>query len=32
MNGVAANRTEADIEDMSAWYASQQGVTEIKDK
>lgn len=32
MNGFAANLTDADIEDISAWYASQQGVTEIKDK
>ena len=32
MNGFAANLTDTDIEDISAWYASQQGVTEIKDK
>jgi len=32
MNGFAANLTDADIEDISAWYASQQGLTEIKDK
>ena len=32
MNGFAANLSDADIEDISAWYASQQGVTEIKDK
>jgi len=32
MSGFAANLTDADIEDISAWYASQQGVTEIKDK
>jgi cytochrome c553 len=32
MNGFAANLSDADIEDLSAWYASQQGLTEIKDK
>jgi len=32
MNGFAANLSDADIEDISAWYASQQGLTEIKDK
>jgi len=32
MNGFAANLTDADIEDISAWYASQQGLTEIIDK
>jgi len=32
MNGFAANLSDADIEDISAWYASQSGLTEIKDK
>ena len=32
MNGFAANLTDADIEDISAWYASQKGLVEIKDK
>jgi len=32
MNGFAANLTDADIEDISAWYASQKGLTEITDK
>jgi cytochrome c553 len=32
MNGFAANLSDADIEDISAWYASQQGLVEIKDK
>jgi cytochrome c553 len=32
MNGFAANLSDADIEDIAAWYASQQGLTEIKDK
>jgi len=32
MNGMAASLSDADIEDISAWYASQQGLTEIKDK
>ena len=32
MNGFAANLSDADIEDISAWYASQQGLIEIKDK
>ena len=32
MNGFAANLSDADIEDISAWYASQQGLTEIQDK
>jgi len=31
MNGFAANLSDADIEDISAWYASQKGLTEIKD-
>jgi len=32
MSGFAANLSDADIEDISAWYASQQGLTEITDK
>jgi len=32
MNGFAANLSDADIEDISTWYASQQGLTEIQDK
>ena len=32
MNGFAANLSDADIEDISAWYASQEGLTEIQDK
>jgi len=32
MNGFAASLSDADIEDIAAWYASQQGLTEIKDK
>ena len=32
MNGFAANLSDADIEDITAWYASQSGLTEIKDK
>ena len=32
MYGFAANLTDADIEDISAWYASQKGLVEIKDK
>jgi cytochrome c553 len=32
MSGFAANLSDADIEDISAWYASQEGLTEIKDK
>lgn len=32
MNGFAANLSDADIADISAWYASQKGLTEIKDK
>jgi len=32
MSGFAANLSDADIEDISAWYASQQGLVEIKDK
>ncbi len=30
MNGFAANLSDTDIEDISAWYASQQGLTEIQ--
>ena len=32
MSGFAANLSDADIEDIAAWYASQQGLTEIQDK
>jgi cytochrome c553 len=32
MSGMAANLSDADIEDLAAWYASQSGLTEIKDK
>ncbi len=32
MSGFAANLSDADIEDIAAWYASQQGLTEITDK
>jgi len=32
MSGFAANLSDADIEDIAAWYASQPGLTEIKDK
>jgi cytochrome c553 len=32
MGGFAANLTDTDIEDITAWYASQEGLTEIKDK
>ncbi len=32
MNGMAANLSDEDIEDISAWYASQSGLTEIQDK
>jgi len=32
MSGFAANLSDADIEDISAWYASQNGLIEIKDK
>ena len=32
MAGFAANLTDQDIQDIAAWYASQQGLTEIKDK
>lgn len=32
MSGFAANLSDTDIKDISAWYASQQGLTEIQDK
>jgi len=32
MSSFAANLTDDDIEDISAWYASQKGLTEINDK
>ena len=32
MSGFATNLSDADIEDISAWYASQKGLTEIKHK
>ena len=32
MSGFAANLSDADIADISAWYASQEGLTEIQDK
>ena len=32
MSGFAANLSDTDIEDITAWYASQDGLTEIKDK
>lgn len=32
MNGFAVNLSDTDIEDIAAWYASQQGLTEIQDK
>ena len=32
MSGFAANLSDADIEDIAAWYASRDGLTEIKDK
>ena len=32
MNGFAANLSDDDIADIAAWYASQSGLTEIKDK
>ena len=32
MSGFAANLSDADIEDISAWYASQDGLSEIQDK
>lgn len=32
MAGFAANLSDQDIEDITAWYASQSGLTEILDK
>ena len=32
MSGFAGGLSDADIEDISAWYASQAGLTEIQDK
>ena len=32
MSGFAANLSDTDIEDITAWYSSQDGLTEIKDK
>lgn len=32
MSGFAAGLSDEDIEDLSAWYASQEGLTEIQDK
>ena len=32
MSGFAANLSDTDIEDITAWYASQNGLTEIQDK
>ena len=32
MSGFAANLTDSDIEDIAAWYASQDGLTIITDK
>ena len=32
MSGFATGLSDNDIEDISAWYASQDGLTEIKDK
>jgi cytochrome c553 len=32
MSGFAANLSDMDIEDIAAWYASRNGLTEIKDK
>ena len=32
MNGFAANLSDTDIDDISAWYANQEGLVEIKDK
>ena len=32
MNGFAANLSDADIADITAWYASQSGLVEIQDK
>jgi cytochrome c553 len=32
MSGFAGGLSDADIEDIAAWYASQAGLTEIQDK
>ena len=32
MSGFASTLSDKDIADISAWYASQSGLTEIKDK
>ena len=32
MNGFAGGLSDDDIEDLTAWYASQQGLTEIREK
>lgn len=32
MSGFAAGLSDRDIEDLAAWYSSQPGLTEIKDK
>jgi len=32
MNGFAGTLSDEDIEDITAWYANQQGLTEIQDK
>lgn len=32
MSGFAGGLSDADIEDLAAWYASQEGLTEIQDK
>ena len=32
MSGFALNLSDEDIEDISAWYASQKGLTTINDK
>jgi len=32
MSGFAAALSDQDIEDLAAWYSSQPGLTEIKDK
>jgi len=32
MSGFAGGLSDADIEDITAWYASQAGLTEIQDK
>ena len=32
MSGFAAGLSDEDIEDLSAWFASQEGLTEIQDK